>query len=469
MTQAAAEDGALPRLLTALPQVRRGVGFALAAAAPALLTAVLAPLRDDLSLASVLLLFQLAVVVVALVGGTRAAVVAAVWSFLLANWFLTRPLHTLRVEDRDSLVGLGVFLAVALTVSALVDVAASRTAAAARSRVEAELLGRLAAEPVASTTVESVLGEVATAFGMTSVALVGADLTRPVALVGPPFNGPPAVQVDAAPGLRLAADGPVPFAEDRRLLGDLARAAARAHEAGQLSDQAARGRELAEVDRLRSALLAAVGHDLRTPLSGITAAASALRQDDVALTPVERDELLGTIEQSAGRLTDMVANLLDLSRLRAGALVVVTQAVALDEVVARAVISGHLEGVDVAVPDDLPLVLADPGLLERVVANLLDNARRHSPPDDTIAVQATAATGTVRLDVVDHGSGVAEADRARMFEPFQRLDDRGGSGVGLGLAIAAGLVEAMAGSVVPSTTPGGGLTMSVTLPRAVPT
>lgn len=466
MTEVGSAVRALPGRSASLGRGRRGAGCAIAVVGLPVLTAVLAR-TDAVSLASSLLLFQVAVVVVAVVGGTAVGVAAAIASFLLANFFLIPPLHTFRVDDRDSLVALAVFLGVSVTVSGLVEVAGRQRAAAERSRAESDVLARLATRPVA-TGVDAVLAEVAEAFGMTSVALVGNPGTEALAAFGPPIVGPPVVQVDAAPGLRLLADGPTLFAEDRRVLGELAAAAARALETQLLSEDAARGRQLADVDRLRSALLAAVGHDLRTPLAGIKAAVTALRQTDVQLPPDAHDELLATIETGADRLTDMVANLLDLSRLRAGALVVTPAEVALDEIVARALVAAPGTPVDNRVADDLPPALADPVLLERVVANLVDNARRHEPSGGAVVVEADATDDRLLLRVADHGPGVDPAVRERMFEPFQRLDDRGGSGVGLGLAIVDGFVAAMAGSVRASTTDGGGLTMTVDLPRSLP-
>lgn len=239
-----------------------------------------------------------------------------------------------------------------------------------------------------------------------------------------------------------------------------------------LDVQVARTRELAAEDRARTALLASVGHDLRTPLASTKAAVSSLRQQGVTWPEPARAQLLATIEQSTDRLTRVVANLLDMSRLRADALTVQVRPVALDEVVSRAVLHEHLPTVDVLVPDDLPLVRADPGLLERVVENLVENAVRFSPPGTRVTVRAEArddggAAGTVRLQVVDHGPGIAPERHQQVFTAFQRLDDRdAGSHVGLGLAIAQGFTAAMGARLSPSTTPGGGLTMTVLLAAA---
>jgi two-component system sensor histidine kinase KdpD len=260
-------------------------------------------------------------------------------------------------------------------------------------------------------------------------------------------------------------------------LVELAARARGAHQR-QLAEQTARTRELAAEDRARSALLAAVGHDLRTPLASIKVAVGTLRHPGVAWSPAQVDELLATIEDSSDRLTSLITNLLDMTRLRADAVTARPEPVALDEVVARSLLREHSGAVDVRVGDHLPLVRADPGLLERVVANLVENAVRYSPPGATVEVSADqdedpsgggapSRAGTVRLHVVDHGPGIPAAERERVFAPFGRLDDRGpGPHVGLGLAIAAGFTEAMGGRLTPSTTPGGGLTMTVELPVA---
>lgn len=253
----------------------------------------------------------------------------------------------------------------------------------------------------------------------------------------------------------------------------------RFHYQHELDVQLARTQELAVQDRVRAALLASVGHDLRTPLASTKAAVSSLRQTDIAWSDEARAELLATIEDSTDRLTRLVANLLDMTRLRSDAVTVRVTPVALDEVVLRALLSEHRQRADVFISDDLPLVLVDPGLLERVVENLVENAIRFSPPDAPIELRAHShlsvgdidepgeSVSRVDLSVIDHGPGIVPERWEKVFTPFQRLDDRdSGSHVGLGLAIALGFTEAMAGELRPSTTPGGGLTMTLRLPVA---
>jgi K+-sensing histidine kinase KdpD len=462
--------GVLPRLGQGLTSQRRRSGLLLTALALPALTGALVAVRGTLSLDSVLLLYLLAVVVISVVGGLVAGVTAALLSFLLANFFLTPPYHTLAVEDRDRVIALLVFLVVAATVSALVDVAARNRVEAVRNEAEAAMLGRVAAEPLAGRSVEDVLADVADTFGLDSVTLVerrdGSEAV--LASVGPRLAGPGTVSVDAGAGRFLVGGGRELFAEDRRLLGNLAHAASRALDTQAMAEEASHARELAEVDRLRAALLAALGHDLRTPLAAVKAAVTTLRQSDIDLGEADRDELLATVEESADRLADLVANLLDLSRLQAGALRLELHPVPVDEVVARALLERQLGDVSNSVPDDLPLVLADAGLLERVVANLADNAHRHAA-GTSIGISAEVTDSTVVIAIVDHGVGIDESDWDRVFVPFQRVDDRrADSGVGLGLAIARGFTDAMGGSLHPAKTPGGGLTMNVTLPRAQP-
>jgi two-component system sensor histidine kinase KdpD len=226
-------------------------------------------------------------------------------------------------------------------------------------------------------------------------------------------------------------------------------------------------REAAELEagnRLRTALLAAVGHDLRTPLAAAKAVVSGLLSRDVTLTDEDRRELLETADDALDRLAALVDNLLDLSRLQAGALPVRTRPVPLADVIARALddLGVQPRAVVLDVPDQLPDVVVDPGLLERVIVNLVANAQRYAP--DPPVITASAADGRVELRVVDTGPGIPVGDLERVFVPFQRLGDSGTGGLGLGLALSRGLVEAMAGTLVPEETVGGGLTLVVSLP-----
>jgi K+-sensing histidine kinase KdpD len=445
-----------------------------------LLTIALVPIRSGLAAESVLMLYLLAVVVVAVVGGVVPALLAAMASFLLINWFLTPPYNTLEVENRDSAIALFVFVVSAAVVSITVELGARNRESAERTRMESRLIARLSSAEFTGASLMAVLEQVRGLFGMRTVALVDPALEdSPLALLGPSTSEPPSLTVTATDGLQLVAYGPEVFAEDRRLLGTLAAMASRAWQGQQLAEQAAQARQLAETDRIRSALLAAVSHDLRTPLAGIKAAVSSLLQDDVDWTMEEQRELLLTVDESADRLTDLISNILAMSRIQAGALSVHVSPVALDEVVAHALL-GSGANVTVDVPEELPLVLADAGLLERAVANLVDNACRFSPPGVPVSIhaeapRATAATPgaagaqprSVRLHITDHGPGIPRSQSDSVFTAFQRLGDHdAGAGLGLGLAIAKGFTEAMQGQLTPSDTVGGGLTMTITVPVA---
>jgi len=463
----ASERAGLPSPLQArrpggLSRHRTAVGLTSAALALPILTGVLVTLRGDLARESALLLYMLTVVVLAVIGGVLPALLAAVGAFLLANWFLTPPYNTFYVANRSGVVDLVVFLLGALVVSVTVELGARRRAAAEQDRLEAELVSRFASVEMSTAPVSYVLEQVRALFAMTSASLLAAD-GRPLAQVGPTAQGTPTLTVDAGAGLHLAAYGPELFAADRRLLTVLAESAGHAWHRARLEDEAARARQLAETDRVRSALLTAVSHDLRTPIAGIKTAASGLRQADVTLEPVEQDELLEAIEDGADRLAGLVDNLLAMSRIQAGAVSVHPRRVALDEVVGLALLSVGGHGVQVVVPEDLPPAWADPGLLERAVANLADNALRYSAD---VTIRAEEGEDVLRLHVVDHGPGLPEDGWETMFTPFQRLGDTTTGGVGLGLAIVRGLLVAMGASVTPHHTPGGGLTMTVTIPRA---
>ena len=448
---------------------RQLAGLLVAAVTLPLLTVALNELGDGLSLEGEVLLYLLVVVIVALVGAIAVALLSAVAAALLINYWFVEPRHTLDVAHPDQLVALGVFVVVAGIVSGAVELATRRARAAEQASAQAETLSALArADHAEPESLHAVLEQAREAFKMETVTLrvrergsgewVDADTAGWAPRGG---EAPLRFDVPVTPTMRLVGRGPALFAEDQRVLAAFAGAAQTAYEGRQLGEQAKRAESLASVDRQRTALLAAVGHDLRTPLAGVKAAVSSLRQTDVAWSQEERDALLATIEESADRLDAVVGNLLDASRLEAGAMSVQPEPVALDEVVSAAILAvpDAAGQVRVEVPDDLPLIRADRGLLERVLVNLLDNALRHGASEQPVEIRAFAGGESATLEIADHGRGVSREQRERLFEPFGRLDDRSTAGVGLGLTVARGFLEAMGGALVADATPGGGLTI----------
>ncbi|REE95058.1 sensor histidine kinase [Thermomonospora umbrina] len=474
-----------PRRDQGLPPGRRLAAFALAACGLPLLTLVLTRLREDVSLPGDILFFLAAVVGIALLGGLWPALFTAIAGFLLLNWYFTAPYHEWTIAEEDNWVALVVFVLVGAGVSAVVDRAARRSREAAELGAEAETLFTLAGNVLrGERAVNTLLERLRETFALTSVTLLEhpPDLPitpdtrrdphdwRIVATVGgrpcsTPDEGDTTLPI--SDDIALAVRGRTIRARDRRVLEAFGVQAAAALRQQRLEAEAERARPLEAVDRLRTALLSAVSHDLRTPLAGAKAAVDGLRNTDIAWTAEERAELADTAARSLDRLDRLVANLLDMSRLQAGALGMVLQPLALDEVVPRALDDLGQDGrhrVTTAISEDLPEIEADPALLERVLVNLMSNAIRHSPPDEHVLVTAGAIRDRVELRVADRGPGIRADQRDRIFQPFQRLDDRDNhTGVGLGLALARGLTEAMGGELIPEDTPGGGLTMIVAL------
>jgi two-component system, OmpR family, sensor histidine kinase KdpD len=471
--------GRLSRRPSPLSRRRRQAAWGLALAGAPLLCAAMVPLRQHLQLSSVLLLFLLQVVAAAAVGGAGPALAAATLGFLLANWYFTPPLHTWTIDEPQSLLALLVYVVVAGVVSWFVATVARRSAEVARARAEAETLARVAAASADEDPLRPLAGQLLAAFGQEAVAVLRRDRDSGgrwavEASAGEPV---PADPEDATAALPLGDDtvlalvGPELAAEDRRLLSAFTAQLEAALTRRRLQEGAAEAARLARADELRAALLAAVSHDLRTPLASIKACVTSLLQDDVDWPLEAITEFCRTIDEETDRLTVLVANLLDMSRLQAGALSLHRRAVGVEEIVPAALSSlgdrARGDVVEVGVAETLPRVEADPALLERVLANLIDNALAWSPPGVPVRVEAGGVPGAVHVRVVDRGPGIPLAERDRVFLPFQRLGDRSsGAGVGLGLAVARGFTVAMGGELTVEDTPGGGTTMVVMLPTA---
>ncbi|GHD22858.1 sensor histidine kinase [Nocardiopsis kunsanensis] len=458
-----------------LGEHRLVTGWGLALVAPPLLSLTLAlPTFDNIGPASESLLLLFITVATAAVGGLFPALVSALWSALLLTVLLS-PLHGRPSVSVDNLLALVAFILVGTLVALVVEVAARRAAQAARGRAEADAVSLLAGSVLAGNEpLPALLRRITETFGQRSAALlerVDGGGWRVVNTVGTPVcesEEDADVLVTINDGLTLALKGRVLPAADRGVLWAFAAHIAIAMEQQRLEWDAAEARGQAAGNRIRTALLAAVSHDLRTPLTSIKASLSSLRATDIELTPQDRDDLLETAEESTDRLNQLIDNLLDMSRVHTDSVRPKLRAVGLEEVVPATLLGLPRGAVRVDVPDGLPRVYADAGLLERAVANVVSNAVRHNPdPTVPVLVNASAHGNEVQLRVVDRGPGVSDEGKQRMFEAFQRLGDAPqGTGVGLGLAVARGFVETMRGGLTPEDTPGGGLTMVFTL-RAV--
>jgi two-component system sensor histidine kinase KdpD len=483
---AGARWGILPRYRGGITPRRQLAGLVLAAALAPVLTVLLAADRSGLNLTSDVLVYLFGVIAVALVGGFLPAVAAAIIASLLLNYYFTPPIHEWTIAEANNALALGVFVGIGLVVSWVVDTTARRSKQAARANAESELLVTTAGSILRGQgALDALIERTREAFGMRSACLLerqepalagakrgpGTDWTV-LACAGSAPAGKPEeadVEVPVTDTLSLALTGrPLP-AGDRRVLGAFAAYAAVALEQQRLAAEAEAAKPIAAADRMRTALLAAVSHDLRTPLASAKAAVTSLRSPDMHWDEADTAELLATADESLDRLIHLVENLLDMSRLQAGALSLFPRPTGLDEIVALALDDVGPAGRDVTVeiPESLPAVRADPAILERVVVNLLENALRYSPAGKAPLLAASSLGERVELRVVDRGPGIPEADKERMFVPFQRLGDTDNTtGVGLGLALSRGLTEAMGGTMAAEDTPGGGLTMTISLPAA---
>ena len=419
-----------------LTRSRVAAAWLLAVPGSAALAAGLAPLRHGGAPAEESVLFLGLTVLCALIGGLGPALAAAVIGFLLLNYFFTAPLHTLAIDSVGNVVTLLVYVSVSVGVSSVVASATRRRDEATEARDEAATLAMLNRTLLAGEyDVEALVGLVR--------ETLGADVRLP-------------------PGSdHLVVTGLDPTPSQRRILHAFSTHLVVLRQREELSRQTQAARELEAANRTRTALLTAVSHDLRTPLAAIRTAAETLRLGGERIGPDDRALLVGSVEAATTRLTRIVSDLLDMSRLHTGALEPLRRRVDLDDVAARALL-GLPERDRVRVDDDLPEALGDAGLLERVLANLIGNAVRYA---DHVHVTGRVQDRRAVVEVVDDGPGVSAALKPAMFRPFQRLGDTpDGDGVGLGLAVARGLTEAQGGSLTAHDTPGGGLTMRLDLP-----
>ncbi len=468
-----------------VPRERRVASWLAAVIVPSAVCAVSVTLLDPyLNNAGESALFFVGVLLVGLLGGVAPAALSAVLSGLLLNYYLIPPRHSFTIAEPNSAITELVLLLIAVAVAVLVDGATKRTREARRASQEAELLTLFAGSVLRGADLETLLERVRETYSQQAVSMLrepseeeraAGKKSYIVACVGKD----PCVSVDSADTAIEVGDdefwmlmaGKKLSTRDRRVLSAVAKQAAGLIKQRELAEEASRTEAIVRADELRRSLLSAVSHDLRTPLAAAKVAVSSLRAEDVAFSPEDTAELLATIEESIDQLTALVGNLLDSSRLAAGVIRPDLRRVYLEETVQRALVSigkgatgfyrSAIDRVKVDVGD--AVVMADPGLLERVLANLIDNALRYAP-NCVVRVNAGRVGDRVLINVIDEGPGIPKGTEDQIFEAFQRLGDHDNTtGVGLGMSVARGFVEAMGGTISAGDTPGGGLTVVVDL------
>lgn len=456
---------------------RRATLAALRAAGVALLfpvvVTVLAAFPSGVSRTSVALAYVLAVVASAALGGLWAGLGASVLSFLALNFFFTEPLRTFTVDKHPDLVALVVYLLVSALVATLLSRALSQRARAERREQEARLLEESATRLLSGDEMERVLEGFARAVvGLFALVRceIETEMTPTIAVNGSRPNGV-ARKIDVIPMLAKdeevgsikiarAVGQPLMNDEERDVIRTLASQMALAMTGMRFASEARDARMKAEASSLRAALFSSVSHDLRTPLASITASVTSLLDAGVQFTAEDKRELLETIRQEAERLNRLVGNLLELSRMRAGALVSKKAPVAIDEVIdavlarSQQLLNGH--HVRLLIRDNLPEVPIDVVQVDQLLTNLLENAAKFSPPGTEIRISASRWHDVMQVRVADQGSGIPSSERERVFEPFVRGESDAGAGTGLGLSIARAIVTAHGGKIRLEDAPGGG-------------
>jgi two-component system, OmpR family, sensor histidine kinase KdpD len=406
-------------------------------------------------------LYLFAVLPVAVFWGVAYALAVSVASMLTFNFFFLPPLYTFTLADSRNWFALTVFVVTALVVS---ELAARSRRQARESALLAEIATSLLERGEVSGELERIASETARALGVESARIeVGAE--RPSARDAQSY--PLEAGGKRVGTIYLERPRRWTAAARRRLLPALASLLGVAIDRERLAQEAVEAEALRQSDAMKTALLRAVSHDLRSPLMAIQTAASSLAHEGLVLDDGDRAELLATVLDEAIRLDRLVSNLLDVSRLQAGAAEPRSELTAVDDLVVQALGELGEAGANVVVsfPDDSPAVRVDPHQIQRVIVNVLENAVKYSPPSEPIRVQVQTTGSEVLIRVVDHGPGITAAERDRIFEPFQRGSHDGvAHGAGLGLAIARGFAEANSGRLWTESWQGQGATFVLALP-----
>ena len=450
-----------------------GTRLFVACAAPAAVTLLALPDRHPQT-AVVAVLYVLAVVIAARIGGAAAGVAASAVSFLALNFFFTQPLHTLKVAALEDLVSLVVFLLTSIIVGVLLSAALDAKAKAERRKLEARLVNRMATRLLAGEAIDNVLADLAR--GIRDVFDLKACEIATVATAPSTDGSLEEIGIEDIPlktsslelgRIRLSMGTGRPLSEDElTVIRSLATQVALALEGTRLSEEVRRAELAAHESQLKAALFSGVTHDVKTPLAAITAAVTSLMEGKGFPERVRREHL-ATIKQEAERLHRVVNNLLDVARLRAGALVATKKPSPIDELMESVLnrLRPHLQGreIEIRVGDEVPEVPMDVVQIDQVLTNLIENALKFTPQGSPISLLAIGSQRGVRVTVADRGPGIDKTDRVRILEPFER-GEGANAGTGLGLAICNAIVVAHGGRMWISDNPHGGAAFTFELP-----
>jgi two-component system, OmpR family, sensor histidine kinase KdpD len=444
---------------------RRLSGWLVSIALLAAVTGAIELLKTHVPVLSLGVLYIFAVLPVAVVWGLAYAIPVSIASMAAFNFLFLPPFYTFTLADSRNWFALAVFLVTSVVVS---ELAARARRQARESALLAEIATSLLRRGEVSGELERIAAEAAQALQVERARIDLDELGVPAGGAGERF--PLAVEGRRLGTIYLERPRQGSAAARRRLLPALASLLGVAIDRERLAREALEAEALRRSDAMKTAVLRAVSHDLRTPLMAILTSASALAREDLELGGEDRSELAATILGEAERLDRLVANLLDLSRLQAGAARPEPDVWAVDDLVVQALdeIGEAGERVEVSFPEESPAVRADAHQVERLLVNVIENALKYSPASEPVRVQVTSTPAEVLVRVVDHGSGIAPRDRERIFEAFQRGADGGVRGAGLGLAIARGFAEANGGRVWAESREGQGSTFVLALPTPAP-
>lgn len=436
---------------------------------------ILARFRHSFNLTTNTLVLLIITLAIAIKSPIWLTTVGAIENFVFLNYFFTPPFHTLKISNKDDLIALLVYLATSITASFILRKLELRTAKLKQLSKEGLFLSSLAENIIRGhNSIDEILSNSKSTFGLSELAVVRKDQTfqkGKVQVIYGSISTFTKETLDSQIALNaeysLLANPAITDPELKNLVTTFGTQILILLERQVLEENEKELSEIRQADQMRVALLNAVSHDLRGPLASSKAAISSLLNNEVVWTQEDQTELLNSASLSLDQLNHLIENLLDMSRLEAGAIFLNWRNVGVEDVVSGAIksLKSPSDLIEISIDSELPPIKGDPILLERVIGNLLENALRFNPKERPVTIAAFQVEERIEIRVIDHGPGLSTKDKSKLFTPFQRLGDRDNStGVGLGLAIVKGFTELMTGRISIEETFQGGLTMVLSFP-----